>query len=83
MISEHTKIVAQRAKAVYSERLQSKLEAEHLDKYVAIEPDSGDYFVADSFSDAVAQSRAAHPDRISFVIWIGHEAAIHLGGMEH
>lgn len=27
------------------------------------------------------QFSAAHPDRISFVIHIGHQAAIHLGGL--
>lgn len=81
MISEQTRSVAERAKRTYVERLQHELEARHLDRYVAIEPDSGDYFVADSFNEAVAKSRSAHPDRISFVIWIGHEAAIHIGGM--
>lgn len=83
MISEHSRSVAERAKATYVERLQHKLEAEHLDRYVAIEPDSNDHFVGDSFSDAVAKSRSAYPDRISFVIWIGHEAAIHIGGMQN
>ena len=83
MISKHSKTVAERAKTIYAERMQRELEAEHRDRYVAIEPDSGDYFLADSFSDAVAESRAAHPDRIAFVIWIGHDAAIHIGGMQN
>jgi hypothetical protein len=79
MVSEHSMTVAQRAKSIYLGRLQSQLLAEHPDEYVAIEPDSGDYFLAHSFSDAVRNARTAHPDRISFVIRIGHEAAIHIG----
>jgi hypothetical protein len=81
MISSHTTQVAERAKAIYSQRLQADLESAHANRYVAIEPESGEHFVADSFRGALAAARAAHPDRISFVIHIGHSAAIHLGGM--
>jgi hypothetical protein len=81
MISSHTTQVAERAKAIYGERLKAELEAAHTNCYVAIEPESGEHYLADSFGKAVAAARAAHPDRISFVIHIGHSAAIHLGGM--
>jgi hypothetical protein len=81
MISSHSTKVAERAKAIYGGPLQAKLEAAHRDSYVAIEPESGEHFIADSFGAAVAAARAAHPDRISFVIHIGHQAAIHLGGL--
>lgn len=81
MISSRTNEVAERAKAIYSRRLQADLERNYPDQYVAIEPESGDHFLADSFGAAVAAARAAHPDRISFVIRVGHPAAIHLGGL--
>jgi hypothetical protein len=81
MISDHSKSVAEMAKRIYAERLRSQLEAEHLNRFVAIEPESGDHFIADSFSQAVANARKAHPDRISFVIRVGHKAAIHIGGI--
>jgi hypothetical protein len=81
MISNHTADVADRAKAIYTVRLQAAMELTHPNGYVAIEPESGEHFLADSFAGAVAAARAAYPDRISFVIRIGHEAAIHLGGM--
>jgi len=83
MFSGHTIQVAERAKAIYIERLRGELEAAHKGGYVAIEPDSGEHFLADSFGRAVAAARSAHPDRISFVIRIGHSAAIHLGGLTH
>jgi hypothetical protein len=79
MISRHSIDVAARAKAIYSQRLQEELEVAHPYSYVAIEPESGEHFVADSFGEAVAAARATHPDRISFVIHIGHQAAIPVG----
>ena len=79
MLSERSRTVAQRAKKIYVDCLQWRLMAEHPDEYVAIEPDSGDFFVAGSFGQAVRDARTAHPDRISFVIRIGHDAAIHIG----
>jgi hypothetical protein len=81
MISQQSKSVAERAKLTYSERLKRDLEAKHRGQFVAVEPDSGEHYLANSFGQAVAAARAAYPDRISFVIRIGHEAAIHLGGM--
>ena len=80
MISEHSRSVANRAKAIYAKGLRMQLEAEHPNRFVAIEPESEEHFVADSFSKAVETARKAHPDRISFVIRIGHEAALHIGG---
>ena len=83
MITEHRRNVAERAKTIYAEQLQGRLEIDRRDRYVAIELESGDHFVADSFCEAVAAARSAHRDRISFVIWIGHEAAIHIGGISN
>lgn len=81
MTSEHSRDVAIRAKAFYEEKLQTGLESKHRNQFVAIEPESEEFFVAESFSKAVAAARKAHPDRISFVIRIGHEAALHIGGV--
>jgi hypothetical protein len=81
MISQHTVQVAERAKSIYGQRLQADLEADHPDAYVAIEPESGEHFLADTFGRAVAAARSAHPNRISFVIRVGHPAALHLGGL--
>ena len=81
MVSKHSSAVAEKAKRIYEERLRAELEPKHRDKFVAIEPDSGDYFVGSTYGESVMAARNAHPKRISFVIRIGHEAAIHLGAM--
>jgi hypothetical protein len=81
MISAHSRSVIARSKKLYAERLQSELEATDRDRYVAIEPDSGDYFVADTLDEAVNAAIDKHPDHITHVIRIGHKAAIHIGEM--
>ncbi len=82
MISAETESVIHRAKQIYAKQLQAQLEAEHLNRYVAIEPDSGDHFVADTFDAAVRAARAKYPSRLSHTIRIGHGAAFHIGGMQ-
>ena len=71
--------IAEQAKAVYEAELRQKLEERYGDQYVAIEPVSGALFVEEEFIDAAMAAKTAHPDRKSFVIRIGHDAAFHIG----
>ena len=80
MISDETRTVMEQARVIY-ERLRETLESEHRNKFVAIEPLSGDYFVADTLNAAVRAARSAHPARLSHTIRIGHEAVFHIGLM--
>jgi hypothetical protein len=82
MVPADTKVVIERAKRLYADKLQTVLEPQHLNRFVAIEPESGEYFLADSFDEAVKSARAKHPSRLSHTIWIGHRAAFHIGGMQ-
>ena len=81
MVSEKTDDVARRAKQLYEHALRKKLETTNMNDFVAIEPDSGDYFIGKSLSEAIQASRAAHPDRLAFVMRVGHDAAVHTGVM--
>ncbi len=82
MVSAETRAVIDRAKRIYVEHLQAALEPEHLNRFVAIEPESGEYFLADTFDEAVKLARAKYPSRLSYTLRIGHCAAFHLGGMQ-
>jgi hypothetical protein len=82
MISADTRSVIDRAKQIYAERLQAALEADHRGRFVAIEPESGEYFLADTLDGAVRAARARHPDRLSHTVRVGHPAALHLGGAQ-
>ena len=72
--------LADQAKRVYESRLKAKLEATHRDQFVAIEPVSESFFLGIAFVDAAMAAKDAYPDRKSFVLRVGHEAAFHIGG---
>lgn len=59
-----------KGKAIY-EQLKEQLEKEHWSKYVAIEPESGDYEVAKRAIDATMQLKERHPDKLLYRRRIG------------
>jgi hypothetical protein len=79
MASAESIAFAQRAKRVYAERLQAQLEATHRGQFVAVEPESGDYFLGRTPTEATLAARQAHPDRLTFLIRIGFSAAFEIG----
>lgn len=81
MVSPEGKSIIERAKRIYADRLQLDLERDHVDRFMAIEPESGDYFLGDTLDEAVQFAVKKYPTRRSFTIRIGHRAAFHLGGM--
>ncbi|MCE9557307.1 MAG: hypothetical protein K8T91_28495 [Planctomycetes bacterium] len=82
MVSAQTKEVIQRAKQIYATQLQSELESRHMDQYVAIEPESGEHFLGNTFDEAVKSARTKYPSRLSHTIRIGHLAALHIGVLQ-
>ena len=81
MVSKETMPVIARAKEIYEQRLRSDLEADCRDQTVAIEPDSGEFFVARTFDAAVKLARSKFPSKLSHTVRIGHTAAFHIGLM--
>ena len=79
MVSPETRSVAERAKLIYDERLRRDLEVSHCGQFVAIEPESGDFLLAETLDGAVRAARAKYPSRLSHVVRVGHPAALHLG----
>jgi hypothetical protein len=69
----------QRAEQLYAIRLRAVLEPQHVAEFVAIEPESGDYFLGKRLSEAMAAARRAHPDRLAHAMRVGHPAALHFG----
>ena len=69
----------ERAARFYQERLRADLERAHLDSFVAIEPESGTFFLGRTLSEASAEASAAHPDRRCCVLRVGHSVALHIG----
>jgi len=72
--------VADAAKAVYESDYRVRFEEESHGKFLAIEPESRRCFVGDTFIEAAMQAKREIPNKMSFVIRIGFDAAAHIGG---
>ena len=64
----------------YDEHLKDKLEPEHTGRYVAIEPESGRYFLADTGTDALLEAHRALPQNLFYLARVGYPAADTLSG---
>ena len=67
------------AEAIYADRLQAVLEPAHINEFVAIEPESGDYFLGTTLNEATRAARNVYPDRLTHAMRVGHRAALHFG----
>ena len=68
--------VGERGRAVYDAKIRHLVESEYHGKFIAVEPDSGDYVIRDRIVEAMLDMRAKRPNTYSHVIRIGHKAAI-------
>ncbi len=71
--------LVRRSEEIYATRLRAVLEPEHMDEFVVIEPESGDYFLGRTLREAAAAARRLYPDRLTHAMRVGHTAAIHFG----
>jgi len=65
--------IAAKGKAIY-EQLREELEKKHLGHFVAIEVESGEYFVGETLTEADARAREKYPARVFYVVRIGRPA---------
>lgn len=73
--------MAEKAKAIY-EKIKDRLEAEHMGEVVAIDVESGDYFLGETGLEAARQAKARYPKRIPYLIRIGRPAYISFRRLE-
>jgi len=60
-------------KEIYN-RIREKLEPEHKGEIVAIEVDSGDYFLGRTVMEATSEARKKHPDKVFYFVRVGFPA---------
>ena len=73
--------LAEKGKAIY-EKIKDGLEAEHKGEVVAIDIESGDYFLGKTGLEAARRARARYPNRIPYIIRIGRPAYISFRRLE-
>lgn len=72
--------LVERGQSTYRQRLASILEPSHPGKFVAIEPDSGRYFLGNTASAALIAAHAAMPNNLFYLTRVGRETAHTVGG---
>lgn len=71
--------IARKAQEIYERDLRHKLEATNLNAFVAIEPESGEYFLGNTLREAAQAARSAFPNRRTFTLRVGHTSTVHIG----
>jgi hypothetical protein len=64
----------------YEKHLKSQLEPEHNGEFVAIEPDSGRYFLDKDSTQVVIKARAEMPDKLFYFGRVGYKCAHKIRG---
>ncbi|HLG17427.1 MAG TPA: hypothetical protein VJH03_23480 [Blastocatellia bacterium] len=69
-----------RGQQLYDDRLKARLEPEHVGRFAAIEPDFGKHFLGDTAIEALHAARKEMPEKLFYLVRIGHRAAYKIGG---
>ncbi|MDZ7290191.1 MAG: hypothetical protein ONB44_23920 [candidate division KSB1 bacterium] len=66
---------AEKAEELYERKLKKKLEPKYKGKMIAIEVESGKYFMGDDLAEARRKAEAVFPDKIFYFKRVGYKAA--------
>ena len=69
----------ERGNRIYEERLKSLLEPDHNGEMLAVEVESGDYFLGQTATEAYRKAKAKHPGREFTFLRVGSKAAFFVG----
>ena len=71
--------IARRGQELYEAQIRAKIEAENLNRIVAIDIETGAFEVADNVLTATNTLFTKYPDAQPWVIRIGHRSVYHFG----
>jgi hypothetical protein len=69
MVSAEGKSIIERAKRIYADRFQAELERDHFNRFVSIEPESGEIFLGDTLDEAVQSAVKKYPSSVQAVVY--------------
>ncbi len=67
--------IVEDGKKIYEEEREKYDTPENKGKFLAIEPESKDMFMGDSSAEVLIKAKEKHPDKLFYVIKIGHDFA--------
>lgn len=73
--------IAQKGTTIY-ESVKENYDPEQKGKFLAIDIESKDVYLADTSNEAVEQAKKAHPDKVFYVVRIGYSSAEALANMD-
>ena len=62
--------IVRKSEAIY-QNIKTEMEANHKGKFLAIDPESGDYYLAKTSLEAILNGRKEHPNTVFYIIRIG------------
>ena len=69
-----------RGQSLYEDVLKTELEREHFGRFVAIDPESGRYFLGDTSAEALGAAHDALPSSRFYLTRVGYKTAHTIGG---
>jgi hypothetical protein len=75
----NTRKISQQGHQIF-EQVSPKLEEQHRGQFIAIDVDSGEYFLGKTILEADEKARAKHPGKVFYVGRIGYRAAVSFKG---
>lgn len=71
-MATNAKSLEDRGERIYRTQLKTLLEPRHTGEFVAIEVESGNYFVGPTIGAALAKASKKYPDKHFYIIRIGY-----------
>jgi len=74
-----SKEISRLGRKIYDREIRKKVERNHRGKFLVIDVETGDYELDEDMVAAGERLRERHPGSLSYLMRIGHRAAIKLG----
>ncbi len=71
--------VIRQGRQIYDEKLKAELEPDHTGRFVAVEPNTGEYFLGDTDAEALYAAHAALPESRFYLKRIGYDYTHRIG----
>lgn len=74
--------IAHKGEEVYR-KISGKLEKKNLGSFIAIEVESGKYFIGQTQVEAIEKAKKSFPNKIFYLIKVGFPAAMNFSSYQH
>jgi hypothetical protein len=80
-LDPQTQELVRNAERVYDERLRARLETDHFGSLIALDPESGDFVLADTFREIDVAAQRRFGNKPVHIFRVGGGGAVRIGGV--